>query len=494
MPSAANPTEGSSPLRELLILALPTVVTMTSYTVMQSVDKLMVSRLGPDPVYVGAQGNGGLAAFVPISIAMGCLTVVNTYVSQHLGAGSTRKAPSYMWNGLWIALAWALLLVPYGLLMPSAFEALWRTGDNLQDADLARRVEMSCAYGQPLVFGAILTMAARCLAQFFYGLHKPRVVLVASLSGNLVNFVGNSVLIYGPTALVTGGALDPFYAATASIAQALGIPRMGVSGAAFGTLLGTAVELLIPACVFLSAKYHAQYGTRSSWRPSRERLKELLKLGWPGGAMFGNEMICWAMFMVVFVGHFGAQHSTAGWIAHQWMSLSFMPAVGISVAITAMVGRCMGAGRPDLAVKRAWAGVGVALVYMGIMGVLFVVFRKPMVDLFIDDSTDPQTKATLLALGGGFMIATACFQLFDAVAMTLSGALRGAGDTMWPAIVTLVLSWTIIVGGGWSLMTFAPQLESLGPWIAAATYIAILSLAILARFVGGKWKSIKLVH
>lgn len=475
---------------------------MTSYTVMQSIDKLMVSRLGPDPIYVGAQGNGGLAAFVPISIAMGCLTVVNTYVSQHLGAGSSKKAPAYMWNGLWIAFAWALLLIPYGLLMPTMFEAFWSIGaadpagvvHPDQQADIARRVAMSTAYGQPLIFGAFLTMASRCLAQFFYGMHKPYVVLIASLIGNLINFMANSVLIYGPQPLQTGTFLDPFYAACASLASALNIPRMGVSGAAFGTLLGTCVELAIPACVFLSAKYNNEFATRSTWRPSKERIKELLRLGWPGGAMFGNEMICWAMFMVVFVGTFGADHSTAGWIAHQWMSLSFMPAVGISVAITAMVGRCMGAGRPDLAIKRAWAGVGVALVYMGIMGILFVLFRKPMVGLFIDDSTDPATTARLLALGSGFMIATACFQLFDAIAMTLSGALRGAGDTMWPAVVTVALSWSIIVAGGWCMIRFFPQLESLGPWIAAATYICVLSLAILARFMGGKWKSIKLVE
>jgi MATE family multidrug resistance protein len=485
--------EAGSPFRELAMLALPTVVTMTSYTVMQSVDKLMVSRLGPDPLYVGAQGNGGLAAFVPISIAMGCLTVVNTYVSQHLGAGSSKKAPAYAWNGLWIALAWWLVLIPYGLMMPAMFGAFWG-GAGSDEADVARRVAMSCAYGQPLVFGAILTMAARCLAQFFYGMHKPYVVLTASLSGNVVNFFANSVLIYGPEPLVTGTWLDQFYEACASVAQALGVARMGVSGAAYGTLLGTCVELVLPAVVFLSAKYNKEFGTRGTWRPSKERIKELLKLGWPGGAMFGNEMVCWAMFMVVFVGSFGADHSTAGWIAHQWMSLSFMPAVGISVAMTAMVGKCMGMGRPDLAVRRAWAGVFIALAYMGTMGVLFVVFRKQMVGLFIDDATDAATTARLLALGGGFMIATACFQLFDAVAMTLSGALRGAGDTMWPAIVTLVLSWTIIVLGGYAMIKLAPSLESLGPWIAAAAYICILSLAILARFMSGKWKSIKLVE
>src|SRR5689334_2990779 len=79
------------PVVEILELAAPTIVTMTSYTVMQWVDQLMVSRIGADPVYVGAQGNGGLASFVPISIVMGTLTVLNTYVSQNFGAGRPER-------------------------------------------------------------------------------------------------------------------------------------------------------------------------------------------------------------------------------------------------------------------------------------------------------------------------------------------------------------------------------------------------------------------
>ena len=78
-------------------------------------------------------------------------------------------------------------------------------------------------------------------------------------------------------------------------------------------------------------------------------------------------------------------------------------------------------------------------------------------------------------------------------AMSISGALRGAGDTKWPGVITLVLSWTIIVGGGWAFVFLAPGLNSLGPWIAAAVYIVLLATAMLVRFMLGHWKTIKLV-
>jgi MATE family multidrug resistance protein len=91
------------------------------------------------------------------------------------------------------------------------------------------------------------------------------------------------------------------------------------------------------------------------------------------------------------------------------------------------------------------------------------------------------------------LIAVAAFQFFDAIAMMISGALRGAGDTVWPGIATLILSWTCIVGGGYALVMWAPQLESLGPWIAAAIYIAALCLALSWRFATGRWKAMSLV-
>ncbi len=498
--ASGGPESGGSPtpaprsaLAEMLAIAAPTVVAMTSYTVMQSVDKLMASRLGPDPIYVGAQGNGGLAAWVPISVAMGLIHIVNTYVSQNLGAGRAERGPAYAWNALWVSAAWWLVLLPYAWALPRLFEFLW-SDPGAPDPRLAERVAMSVSYGRPLIYGAIITMAARAFAQYFYGMHRAGVVLVASLAGNVTNFACNSVLMYGPVAPATGvPAFDAWFDAAASIAGALGIPAMGISGAAYGTLIGTAVELLIPLAVFLGPSMHARYATRTSWRPSRSHVRDILRLGWPGSLMFGNEMICWGLFMVHFVGKFGAHHANAGWIAHQWMSLSFMPTVGISIATTATVGKCMGMRRPDLAAKRAWLGMGLAMAWMTTLAVVFVVFRRELVELFIDGRTDGALREKVIAVGMGFMIATAAFQFFDAIAMTLSGALRGAGDTVFTGVSTVALSWGLIVGGSVVATRYFPELSSLGPWIAAAAYIIVLSLVILGRFLSGRWRDIKVV-
>jgi multidrug resistance protein, MATE family len=462
----ANPPAVSAhPLRELLAVAAPTVGTMTSYTLMQFTDKLMVSKIGPEPIYVGAQGNGGLAAWVPISIAMGATTVVNTYVAQNMGAGRPERGPAYVWNSMWMNLVyWLVLMVPLGFAMPWVMQM---TPPDVTHPELrAEQLRMSIQYGQVLVFGSILTMWTRAVSQYFYGMHHPGIVLVAGLTANIVNVGVNYVLIFGK----------------------LGFPALGVFGSAIGTLISTAVELAIPLAVFLGPRLHGLYATRSAWRWSTPHVKEILKLGWPSGLMFGNEMVCWGYFMVYLVSGFGALHATAGWIAHQYMSLSFMPAVGISVACTAVVGKYMGMRRPDLAAKRAWLALGLAMAYMLACAVVFVVFRKELVLLFVKEDTPPGDLSEIVRLGSMFLIAAATFQAFDALAMTTSGALRGAGDTVVPGVLTMVLAWGVIVGGGTAMVRFWPGLESLGPWIAASTYIAVLGTLLMGRFMRGTWK------
>ncbi len=480
-----RPTVSQHPLREMFAIAGPTVTTMASYTLMVFADSWVVSHIGPEPIYNGAQGNGGLSAWIPMSFAAGALQVINTYVSQNFGAGTPRKGPAYVWNGLWIAAAyWLAVLVPLSFALPWIFEHFTQTSPE--------QAAMSAQYGQILLRGAVLTLWTRSLSQFYYGMHRARVVMVAGIVANIFNLVLNCVLIFGDGPQAQG--LGPLGTFSHALAVALQIPPQGIAGSAYGTVLATLIELSIPLGVFLSPGLHARFGTRDGWRVSWTHVRDLLRLGWPAALMFGNEMICWGFFMIGLVSRFGDEHATAAWIAHRYMQLSFMPAVGLSVACTALVGKYMGMGRPDVAQQRTWLAVRLAATYMGCCALLFVLIPGPLMGPFIPGDADPGTREALLHLGRNFMVAMATFQLFDAGAMVLSGALRGAGDTTVPGVATVVLSWSVIVGGGAAMIRWAPRLESLGPWIAASAYIIILCLFLLFRFTSGRWKTIRLVH
>lgn len=460
-------------VREVWAQAWPTVITMLSYTLMQFVDALMVAQVSP--LALAAQGSGGVWSFAPLAFLFGTLSLVNAFIAQSLGAGRRDAVARYAWAGLWMAaITWALVMVPWGVALPFIFGAL------PHEPELVR---LETIYGQILAFGALITLTSKSLSNTFFGLQRPRVITVAAIVGNIANGLANYVLIFGERGLPEWG-----------LPGVPGVPALGVAGAALGTLLGVLVELMIPLCLFLGRSMNERYGTRRAWRFPRREFIDLLRVGSPASIQFGNEILCWAAFMTILVGSFGSIHQTAGWAVLRYMHLSFMPAVGFSVAATSLVGRSIGEGRPDLALKRARTATIMATIYMGICALLMVVLREPLLAIFASGpGTSPDESERIISIGSKLMICAAVFQVFDAVGIVYSGGLRGAGDTLIPGIATLVLSWALIVGLGWAFVHFAPGLESLGPWIAAAAYIIALGIWMGVRFERGRWMSRRLV-
>lgn len=501
-PSLTMSDSKRAALRDLLVIAAPSVATMTSYTVMQFIDSWMVKSIGPEPIYLAAAGNGGILAWVAMSFLLGVAGVLNGFVSQNLGAGKPRSGVAYTYNALYLGVAYyALIMLPLVLLAPSIFESLQMgvgdgggEGAGVGGADgggeqAAALMALQTGYAQVLLGGSVLVLLSRTLSNFFYGMHRPNVVLVAAVLGNCVNIFMNWVLIFGN----------------------LGAPALGVLGAAIATVIGTGVEFAIPLALFWSGRFHREFATRTGWRLDRRRLMELLKVGWPAGLMFANEMICWAYLMSGLVPEAGyaaaiagggteaqAAHesvlsNTAGWIALRYMHLSFMPAVGISIAATALVGKALGAGRADIARSRVRLALALTVAYMGLWALAFVFFREQLIGVFVNEATPPEDRARLIAIGGGVMIAAAVFQMFDAVAIVLTGALRGAGDTVFPGVATIVCSWLCIPALGHLLIWLAPGLGALGPWIGASAYIIVLGVLLTLRYLSGVWATGKLV-
>jgi MATE family multidrug resistance protein len=466
---------------EVWAQAWPTVLTMTSYTVMQFVDSLFVAQVGP--LEVAAQGNGGIWSFVPTAFIFGLLTVVNTFTAQNLGAGRPERSAAYGWAGIWIAVAaWLLVLLPWALLLPSIF-ALAGHGEAL--------IRLETAYAQILLGGGVMLLVAKALSHFFFGLHRPKVVTVAAILGNLVNVVATYTLVFGSEGAAAWG-----------LPGVPGTPALGLVGAAIGTLCGVFVEVTIPLAVFLGPRLRRELGTARAWRCGIGPIRDLLRIGTPAAGQFGNELACWAIFMSVLVGRFGEEHMAAGWVVMRYVHLSFMPAVGFSVATTALVGRFIGMGRPDLAASRARTALAMALVWMTACGAIFWIWRHELVAVFVESagrglaaegSGGVEEAAAIIAIGGRLLICAALFQTIDAVGIVYMGALRGAGDTLVPGVLTILFSWGLIVFGGWLTVEFLPQLESVGPWLAATAYIVALGVAMAWRFERGGWRSRRLV-
>ena len=252
-PETIRPTNSPpiNPFVEVWSIAWPTILTMVSFTVMQFVDKLMVSKVGP--LEVAAQGNAGTWSFAMIATVMGVVTVVNTYVSQYLGAGKPEIGPKYPWAAMWISLLlWVVLLLPWAVLLPWTFEIIHK-GEHLSEA--TQLISLESSYATITILGSIFLLIGRGFTQYFFGMHMPKVITVSTLIANIVNIVANFIFIFGEDGIP--GLLPGIP----------GTPAMGLTGAAYGTVVGMFVEMLIPFFVFISPKFNNAYQTRKPWRP-----------------------------------------------------------------------------------------------------------------------------------------------------------------------------------------------------------------------------------
>ena len=459
-------------LAAVLKLSWPASLTMLNSTLIRFVDGLMVSRVGPGAM--SAQLLAGMWSFSAESFATGVLTVVNTYVSQNFGAGNLRRTARYAWSGMVLGLAFALLACPLAVFARAIFA-------QFQPADQAGAPELlglEVMYFRYMVLGMSLTLTARPLEQFFFGVHRPKIVLMASVAANLWNVGANYVLIFGKC----------------------GFPALGLEGAAIGSVTAWALQLAILLAAFLSRTMHEKFSTRFVSTVRWGQIRDLLRLGWSAGLQLFNDIFCWSVFLALLVQKlFGESHLAASTVAMRYMGLSFMPAVGIGVATSAMVGKNIGAGRPDLARHHTHVALAVAMTYMGLCGLAFWLFRYPMVELLVAAPKDmPPDQAAamkdqIIRIGVDIMILSALFQLFDAVGIIFIGALRGAGDTFWPMVLTIALSWGVIVGGGTAVAYMAPQWTSVGPWLAASSYVVVLGVVMAWRFESGAWRKINLL-
>ncbi len=442
----------------LLLLAGPIIATMISRTVMNFVDFIMVSRLGTEAQ--AAILPAGMSLFSVIAFGMGALTVTNTFVSQSLGRGEPRQCSSYTWQGIWLGLGLGLMLLPLYPLVPGFFEFVGHA---------PAVVEMERVYVQIGLLSVAPMLVGIAVTHFFNGIHRPAVGFWSMLVANVFNVAGNYALIFGNW----------------------GFAAMGVAGAAWATTLAAVVQTLIVVGWWLRPACHRAFDTRGSWRLHGGRLWKTLKIGTPIGLHFTVDIAAFTLFTLFLVGRFGTIQLAAHNLAFKLLEVSFMPTAGLGIALTAAVGKAIGRGQPRYARLVVRWGLAMALLYMCAIAVCFALLRHQMPWLLIDPS-DPNA-ATVAEWAATLLLFCAAFQVFDAMNLTFSGALRGAGDTAFPAFFSMALAGVVLVGGGYLIAAVKPQWGAAGPWAAATVYIVLVGLMLAFRWWWGPWERIDLL-
>ncbi len=445
--------EDETSLSYMLRLSAPMIVSTVSFTIMQFVDRFMVSRLGEEAL--AAVLPASFVAFVPGGFVLGAMASLNAYVSQSLGRNDREGCSNYFWQTLYMAVAYSLVVVV--VVWPHAASIFHLLG---QPENI---VGLEVIYLRILLIAQLVAVVNWSSNQFFMGIHRPVITMWASLSGQVVNIVANYLLIFGK----------------------FGFPRMEIAGAAWGTFIGISVAAIVNMSMYLGSNVATDYRSRRTLGINLRRMHDLLRVGLPAGFGLMVNVALWGVVLSGLVGQFGQEALAATSAVLSYTNLSVMPIVGLSMALTAAVGRAIGSDRKKLAMKQTRTCLRIAIAYMGVVGICFFVFRDSLMRFWSDD-------ADVVKIGAQILICAAFYQAFHAVSVIYTGALRGAGDTLWLALISAAGALFVLGLGGWLVVTLWPQLGAVGPWIAASCSVISVGLANRWRFKSNRWMDIDL--
>jgi MATE family multidrug resistance protein len=451
MPARA-PTRGS--LRELTSLATPLVLTQISQTLMGIVDSAFVGRLGA--AELGAVAFANIWSWTIFSLVLGSASAVQTFVAQAQGAGDERRCGMWAWQGFWAVLpATALAALAGYLATPALLPAVL--------AAVGSAPELSApavAYLQPRLVGMVGLGTVFVWNSFFRGVGLTSIPLWAGLIANVANAVGDYALIFGH----------------------FGAPRLGVAGAAIATSSSEFLYAALVLGVALRRKHAARFATRPQ-RPDLHALRRLARTGLPIGAQWVFDSLSFAVFTLLLAA-MSAASVAASHAFIMLVNVSFMLALGVSAATQTLVGRAIGAGEPELAVTALKNGLRVALSFSLALAVALTAAPTLLMRIFTDD-------ADVLALGVATLRLGAIFQLLDAAHIIAMGALRGAGDTAWPAAWQSALAWLVFLPLAWLLGNHLGY-GLVGAYAGGTVYVALLAGGLLWRFASGRWRHVRI--
>jgi MATE family multidrug resistance protein len=443
-------------MREMIAIALPMVVSFACDTVMTFTDRLFLSKLGP--AHMSAAMGGGLSCFMMMSFFLGLIGYMTALVAQYFGANQKHNCSKVVTQAaIVIIFAYPVLL----LARPWA-HALF-THSHLD----AQQLSLQIQYFDIMMFGVILTLGRHALSCYFSGIGRTRIVMFAAICAMIINAVANYGLIYGH----------------------FGLPALGITGSALGTIIGGGSGFLILLAVYLQRRNAETFGVKFSFVFDMTIMRKLLRFGYPAGIEMTLNIVAFTLMVMMFHGQ-GLIAATATTIVFNWDMVTFVPLLGFEIAVTSLVGRYLGAGQPEFSHWAVKSGLTLGFLYSLIMVVAFVVFPQQLVAVFRPEGTNA-VFAEALPLAVSMVKFIPLYISAVAVLIVYVGALRGAGDTLWAMLITTGIHWITMAAIFISL--YGLKSSTLTAW--AVLVFGFLGLCWLPywRYRQGKWRKINLV-
>ena len=436
--------------RSILLLAIPMVLEMVLESLFAVVDVFWVGRLGADAVATVGLTESMLA--LVFAIGLGVSLSTTAMVARRIGEKDPEDAAIAGVQAIVLGLGISLVLgVPAGIFAPKLLGLMGASPAIVASGSGYARIALGGC-------GAIVMLFLN--NAIFRGAGDAAIAMRLLWVSNIINLILDPCLIFG---------LGPFH-------------RMGVTGAAMATFTGRSIGVLY-----------------QFWRLGRgtERLRALayhLRLNLPvmlrllrvslvGILQFAIANASWIV-LVRIVSMFGAD-SVAGYtVAIRIVVFFILPAWGLSNAAATLVGQNLGAGKPERAAQSVWRTGLYNMLFLGTIGVFFVVFARPAVSLFVDD-------AAVIPIAALALRTFACGNVGYAYGMVMLQAFNGAGDTWTPTVVNFFGFWVLELPLAW-LLARPMGMHAEGAFLAIVIAECSMAVAGVVLFRQGRWKRKKI--
>ncbi|EYF05430.1 MATE family efflux transporter [Chondromyces apiculatus] len=471
----SNAVTSGPPRRAILRLALPTVAAMLTQSIVNEVDIVFFAAL-PCPESSNAQ-----AALLPSLIILwlfgGSLSAISVGTQAFSGRRFAEKrfedAGAVLFNALFFAIVAGVAFSALGyVLMPLILSAIIKVEGARQAAH---------EYLQWRLLGITSMAATFALKAFFDGLGKTHIHLVSAVVMNALNIVLCLLLIFGNATL--------------------GIPKYGIAGAGMAGFISTYVGLAIMIAYALLPEYRRLYRPFSWKNADRTLTWSILKLSIPSAVATVAIMTGFALFYAIASqldsiapagavspkcpgGRSEPVYGAATTVIVGVLKLTFTACLAFGTSTATLVAQSLGEKDPEKAARFGWTSVRMGLAIFGVVGLLEAVFAQQILSVVSTSELVQQAALRPMQVMG------ICTPLV-AVAMILTQALFGAGNTIFVMVVELLLHFTCLVPLAW-LLGITLGFGLMGIWSAGVIYVVLLAAIMAWKFRSGDWKTIRL--
>lgn len=429
----------------LLKLAIPLALTGIVGASASFFQTLFLAHVDQQTLAAGALVGWLYATFAVI--LFGILSSINVLISHKHGANDDIGVALVVRDGLLLTI---LLTIP-------AFFIFWNMAPIfLLFGQQPSIVLLAKSYLHALSWGLLPNFIAIALFELIIGLGKTRLVMFFTVFGVLLVVFFSYALIFGK----------------------FGLPALGIAGAGWGMTVSYWIIAVTLGMYLLMHKDYKKYFKQLFTRNQPSFLWELLQIGVPMGTMYCFE-VGFFFALTLVMGSLGGQLLAANQIAVQYMGALMSVIFSIAQAITVRMGHLMGAKEINYAKHTAYVGIIISATFMLIMAICYWAFTLLLISIDLDVH-DPNNAIIVSEIKKLFAIA-AVFQIFEAIRISLFGALRALRDTYFPLLTSILSFWCIALPFGYLLATYF-HLGGEGLWYGMVMGAAFSMLLLYWRF------------